>query len=67
MASFACRGCLRAADLIILAGSPGERMANSHCGHCGFSNHVELSDAQTHQLWTLPRGDAFVHFAAELW
>jgi hypothetical protein len=67
MATFACRGCLRAAQLVVIGGSPGDRTAASHCMHCGFGNHVLLTDEQTYQLWTLQRGSTFIHFAPELW
>jgi hypothetical protein len=67
MASFACRVCLHAADLVNLVGGPGERIAISRCSGCGTVNHVAVSDDQTYRLWTLPRGNAFVHFAPEYW
>jgi hypothetical protein len=67
MASFACRMCLAAPDLISLTGRPGERTATSRCPRCGILNHVTMSDAQAFQLWTLQRGNTFVHFAPECW
>jgi len=67
MASFACRICLMAADLVILTGGPGERVARSHCPGCETSNVVALTDAQAHQVRTIQRGSAFVHFAPEYW
>jgi hypothetical protein len=67
MASFACRVCLTAPELIELAGRPGERSATSHCQHCGAINRVSMSDPQAFQLWTMQRGNTFVHFAPELW
>jgi hypothetical protein len=67
IASFACRVCLAAPDLITLAGLPGERRATSRCPHCAALNQVTMSDAQAFQLWTLQRGNTFVHFAPEYW
>jgi hypothetical protein len=67
MASFACRVCLAASDLITLAGQPGERRATSRCPQCGTLNKVSMSDEQAFQLWTLQRGNTFVHFAPEYW
>ncbi|HET9094097.1 MAG TPA: hypothetical protein VFN36_03335 [Solirubrobacteraceae bacterium] len=67
LASFACRGCLAAPDLISLRGRPGERSATSRCPRCGALNRVTMSDAQAFQLWTLQRGNTFVHFAPEDW
>jgi len=67
MASFACRMCLVAADLVTLVGAPGDRVATSSCSACGTLNSVTLTDAQAHQLRTLQRGNTFVHFAPEYW
>jgi hypothetical protein len=67
MASFACRVCLAAADLVTLVGGPGVRVATSICSECGTLNRVTLSDAQAHQVRTLQRGNTFVHFAPEYW
>lgn len=67
IASFACRVCLTAPELITLAGQPGERLATSRCSHCHTLNRVAMSDAQAFQLWTLQRGNTFVHFAPEYW
>jgi hypothetical protein len=67
LASFACSMCLTAPDLITLAGRPGERRATSRCPHCGTLNQVSMSDDQAFQLWTLQRGNTFVHFAPENW
>jgi transcription elongation factor Elf1 len=67
MASFACGACLSAAELVILSGEPGERIATSHCSSCGTRNVVAVSDAQAHQLRMVQRGNAFVHFAPEYW
>jgi phage FluMu protein Com len=67
MASFACRMCLAAPELITLAGQPGERRATCRCPQCGTLNQVTMSDEQAFQLWTLQRGNTFVHFAPEYW
>ncbi|MGH2836000.1 MAG: hypothetical protein ACRDLT_13850 [Solirubrobacteraceae bacterium] len=67
LASFACRVCLATPDLISLKGQPGDRSATSRCPHCGALNRVSMSDAQAFQLWTLQRGNTFVHFAPEYW
>ena len=67
IASFACRVCLTTPELITLAGPPGGRQATSCCPHCSVLNRVTMSDAQAFQLWTLQRGDTFVHFAPEYW
>jgi len=67
LASFACRMCLATPDLISLKGRPGERSAISRCPHCGMLNRVSMNDAQAFQLWTLQRGNTFVHFAPEYW
>ena len=67
LASFACRVCLATADLITLKGLPGARSASSRCPRCGTLNRVTMSDAQAFQLWTLQRGNTFVHFAPEYW
>jgi len=67
MASFACRACLSNPELVILAGAPGDRSGTSCCPRCEAVNVVSLTDAQAHQLWTLQRGNTFVHFAPELW
>jgi len=67
MASFACRVCLAAPELIELAGRPGERIAASHCPRCGTLNRVSMTDAQAFMLWTLQRGNTFVHFPPEHW
>ncbi len=67
LASFACRACLAAPDLISLKGRPGARSATSCCPRCGTLNRVTMSDAQAFQLWTLQRGNTFVHFAPEYW
>jgi hypothetical protein len=67
IASFACTMCLVAPDLITVAGLPGQRLATSSCPNCGALNHVRMSDAQAFQLWTLQRGNTFVHFAPEYW
>ena len=67
IASFACRVCLTTPELITLAGGPGERLATSGCPRCGTLNQVAMSDAQAFQLWTLQRGNTFVHFAPEHW
>jgi hypothetical protein len=67
IASFACSVCLTGPELITLAGRPGERTATSKCPGCGAVNRVTMSDAQAFQLWTLQRGNTFVHFAPEYW
>ncbi len=67
MASFSCSMCLTGPELITLAGRPGERTATSKCPCCGTVNRVSMSDAQAFQLWTLQRGNTFVHFAPEYW
>jgi hypothetical protein len=67
LASFACRMCLATPDLISLKGQPGDRSATSRCPHCATLNRVSMSDAQAFQLWTLQRGNTFVHFAPEYW
>lgn len=67
MASFACRVCLTAPELIQMAGPPGGRSATCHCQKCGAINRVSMSDAQAFQLWTMQRGNTFVHFAPEDW
>lgn len=67
IASFACRFCLATPELITLAGRPGERFATSSCPGCGALNRVTMSDAQAFQLWTMQRGNTFVHFAPEYW
>ena len=67
LASFSCRMCLATPDLITLKGQPGERSATSRCPHCGTLNRVSMSDPQAFQLWTLQRGNTFVHFAPEYW
>ncbi len=67
IASFSCRICLANPDLIVLAGRPGERLATSVCPHCQAVNKVTMSDSQAFQLWTLQRGNTFVHFAPEYW
>ncbi len=67
IASFACSVCLAGPELITLAGQPGERRATSKCPCCGAVNRIEMSDAQAFQLWTLQRGNTFVHFAPEYW
>lgn len=67
LASFACRMCLTTPDLITLKGLPGERSATSCCPHCSTLNCVTMSDDQAFQLWTLQRGNTFVHFAPEYW
>ncbi len=67
LASFACRVCLSAPDLITLAGGPGQRLATSKCPSCRTLNRVSLSDAQAFRLWTLQRGNTFVHFPPEYW
>jgi hypothetical protein len=67
LASFACRMCLATPDLISLRGLPGERSATACCPHCSTLNRVTMSDAQAFQLWTLQRGNTFVHFAPEYW
>jgi hypothetical protein len=67
MASFACRVCLTSPELIELAGMAGKRSATSHCQKCGAVNCVSMSDAQAFQLWTMQRGNTFVHFAPQYW
>ena len=67
LASFSCRMCLATPDLITLTGQPGDRSATSRCPHCGTVNRVTMSDAQAFQLWTLQRGNTFVHFPPEHW
>ncbi len=67
LASFACRSCLTAPDLVTLTGTPGERMATSECPACGALNRVRMSDTQAFKLWTLQRGNTFVHFAPQYW
>lgn len=67
LASFSCRVCLTAPDLISLKGQPGDRSATARCPECGALNRVTMSDAQAFQLWTLQRGNTFVHFAPEYW
>ena len=68
IASFACRMCLAAPDLITLAGGPGERRATSTLSLLRRrSTGSTMSDAQAFQLWTLQRGNTFVHFAPEYW
>jgi hypothetical protein len=67
IASFSCNLCLATPDLIVLAGRPGERLATSVCPSCGAVNKVSMTDAQAYQLWTLQRGNTFVHFAPEYW
>ncbi len=67
IASFACTVCLKTPDLISVTGLPGHRLATSRCPSCGALNQVRMSDAQAFQLWTLQRGNTFVHFAPEHW
>jgi hypothetical protein len=67
IASFSCNFCLATPDLIVLAGRPGARLATSVCPHCQAVNKVTMSDPQAFQLWTLQRGNTFVHFAPEHW
>ncbi len=67
IANFACRVCLTAPELIELAGTAGKRSATSHCQKCGAVNRVSMSDAQAFQLWTMQRGNTFVHFAPQYW
>ncbi|WP_249018632.1 hypothetical protein [Conexibacter sp. S30A1] len=67
LASFACRSCLKAPDLITLTGAPGSRLATSKCAACGAMNRVSMSDTQAFKLWTLQRGNTFVHFAPQHW
>ena len=67
LASFACRSCLTAPDLITLTDTPGERTATSKCPACGALNRVSMSDTQAFKLWTLQRGNTFVHFAPQYW
>jgi hypothetical protein len=67
LASFACTVCLKAPDLITVTGVPGRRQATSSCPSCNAMNYVRMSDEQAFQLWTLQRGNTFVHFAPEYW
>jgi len=67
MASFACRMCLKTPDLVTVTGLPGERRATTRCTECATLNEVTMSDEQAFQLWTLQRGNTFVHFAPEHW
>lgn len=67
LANFACRVCLTAPDLITLTGRSGERLATSECPRCRTLNRVSMSDEQAFHLWTLQRGNTFVHFAPEYW
>jgi hypothetical protein len=67
LASFACRSCLKAPDLITVTGGPHDRLATSKCPSCGALNRVSMSDAQAFKLWTLQRGNTFVHFAPQHW
>ncbi len=67
LANFACSVCLTRPELITVTGGPGERQAKSKCPTCATLNRVSMSDEQAFQLWTLQRGNTFVHFAPEYW
>jgi hypothetical protein len=58
-AAFACRYCLRAADLVIIR----ERLAISQCSHCNSVTRVAITEDQARFVWQLPRSRPFIHFA----